>query len=89
MTKRNPAQRFRDEMKKLGLGVTIQLNDEPLVVVTQWTCPDCNGKREISPENKTGTPCPECGSETSAVLVSHPSIEAGAEDPVKPREERG
>jgi Zn finger protein HypA/HybF involved in hydrogenase expression len=66
---KNPVQRFQDEMKKLGLGVSIQFNDREPVLLTSWCCPDCNGKRDVSTENKTGVPCPDCGSEKAAVLV--------------------
>lgn len=64
----NPAQRFQNEMKKLGLGVTIQIGGREPVVVTQWRCSECAAKREVSRENETGVPCPRCGSELPAVL---------------------
>ena len=67
--KRNPVQRFQDDMKKLGLGVSIQVGAREPVEITAWRCPDCNGKRDVSTENKTGVPCPECRSEKAAVLV--------------------
>jgi rubrerythrin len=66
---RNPAQRFQDEMKKLGLGVSIQAGGREPVEVTAWRCPDCNGKRDVSSANKGGAPCPICGSGKDAVLV--------------------
>lgn len=83
MAKKNPAQRFQDEMKKLGLAVTIQLNDEKPVVVTEYRCPECAARREVSMENKTGTPCPRCDSMTPAVLERGGSNQE--RDPAKER----
>jgi rubredoxin len=56
-------------MKKLGLGVSISFaspgDESPRsVVVTEWLCPDCQGKRKDAVK-----PCPECASEKDAVLV--------------------
>lgn len=68
MAKKSPAQRFQDEMKKLGMGVSIQFGDREPVVVTEWRCPECAARREVSTENKTGVPCPRCDSKMPAVL---------------------
>lgn len=57
------AAEFQREMKKLGLGVSIQAGDGPAVDVTAWFCPDCDEKRKDAV-----VPCPECGSEKDAVL---------------------
>ena len=66
---KNPAERFRDEMKKLGVGVTISSGGRPPVVITAWLCPDCRAERKnLSMENKTGVPCENCGSDKAAIL---------------------
>lgn len=64
----NPAKRFQDEMKKLGLGVSIQVEGRDPVIVTEWRCPECSARREVSSENTAGVPCPRCDSMTPAVL---------------------
>jgi len=48
MSELNPAQKFRREMEKLGLGVTIQVGDEhPIEVVPP---PECDGSRDCRAE---------------------------------------
>ena len=64
MSVEDAARKFRDEMKKLGLGVTIQIDDRDPVVVTEWICPDCRGSRGDAVK-----PCPECQSPKDAILV--------------------
>lgn len=64
----DPGRKFQDEMRKLGLGVSITSGGKT-VEVTSWRCPECSAKRDVSSENPKGVPCPECSSEMAAVLV--------------------